>query len=230
MANPWFKFYAADYLSEIKLKGVSADRRSCLLTALCYSAVNEGVIDTRYLTNDILKMESGVLLGGKAWTDTGDIYEWLVSREIGVMEDYLFSFKNWFTRQESYLTDSERSKRKREKARVSDDTLDKNRVDKNREYFDRVWEVYPKKAGKIAAFKVFEKLNPTEELTQNIISSIERFSKSPQWQDHDGRYIPHPATFLNRESFDDAPVKKGPKIVDWEKTDLGMKPVFEKVL
>lgn len=130
MANPWFKFYAADYLNEVKLKGVSSDRRSCLVTALCYAAVNEGVIDTRYMTSDILKIEAGVKLGGSEWDECGDVYEWLVEREIGVMQGHLFSFKNWFKRQESYLTGAERVRKHR--ANVTDVTLEENREDKNR--------------------------------------------------------------------------------------------------
>lgn len=96
----------------------------------------------------------------------------------------------------------------------------------SKELFERVWSVYPKKVGKLAALKAFEKLNPTEEITQNIIFAIESSLKTPQWQENDGRYIPHAATFLNRESFEDAPEKKGPRIVDWEQTELGMKPIL----
>lgn len=106
--------------------------------------------------------------------------------------------------------------------------LSKEKLREVNEMFDRVWEVYPKKVGKKDAFRAFEKLNPTEQITQNVISAIESAKETPQWTDNDGRYIPYPATFLNRESFEDAPAKKGPRIAKWEQTDKGMKPIYEK--
>lgn len=95
--------------------------------------------------------------------------------------------------------------------------------------FDRFWEKYPKKIGKADALRAFKKVNPSEELTNRIISAVESHRKTDQWKDNDGRYIPYPATFLNRAQWEDeiAPKNKEPKILDWEKTDRGMKPVYE---
>lgn len=95
--------------------------------------------------------------------------------------------------------------------------------------FDQFWDKYPKKIGKADALRAFKKIKPDEELTSRIISSIESHMKTDQWKDNEGRYIPYPATFLNRAQWEDeiAPKKKTPKIVDWEKTPKGMKPVYE---
>lgn len=132
MANPWFKFYASDYLNEVKLKGVDANKRSCLVTALCHSATNGGKIDTRFLTSDLLKIDAGVRLGGADWDEVGDIYQWFASREFGGMEGHYFVFKNWQSRQDSYLTPAEKMKKHREQ-KVTNVTLEENREDKNRE-------------------------------------------------------------------------------------------------
>lgn len=140
MANLWFKFYAADYLKEVKFLGVDANKRSCFLTLLCYAAGNDGKVDTRYLTEDILRIEAGIPMGGEAWDGTTGFYQWLVDREIGTLNGYIFEFITWSNRQESYLTPAERVKKHREKkheenvtTNVTDVTLEKRRIEKNRE-------------------------------------------------------------------------------------------------
>lgn len=235
MANPWFKFYANDYLSEPKLKGVSTAKKSCFITALCYAANYEGNLDTRDITSDLIKIEAGVRLGGPEWDEVGDIFEWLTEKRFGHMENEVFVFKNWGVRQ--VMTPYERVKKYREKMKNDNEndnaviTAEQNRTDKKRteEYFDRFWEKYPKKIGKADALRAFRKIKPDEELTSRIISAVESHMKTDQWKDNDGRYIPYPATFLNRAQWEDeiAPKKKEPKILNWEKTEKGMRPVYE---
>lgn len=139
MANPWFKFYAADYLKEVKFKGVDANKRSCFLTLLCYAADEGGKVDTRYLTEDVLMIESGVPMGGDAWKSTEGFYQWLVERGMGTLTGHIFELTTWDKRQESFLTGAERVKKHREAKNegdvtpsVTDVTLEKSREDKKR--------------------------------------------------------------------------------------------------
>ncbi len=37
----WFKFYGQDYLSDPKMLSLSSAERSCWITLLCYSSVND---------------------------------------------------------------------------------------------------------------------------------------------------------------------------------------------
>ena len=70
-------------------------------------------------------------------------------------------------------------------------------------YFARFWESYPRKEAKQTAKKAFEKLNPDEALLQTMLEAIERFKGSAQWREENGRFIPHPATWINQRRWED---------------------------
>jgi hypothetical protein len=76
--------------------------------------------------------------------------------------------------------------------------------------FDLFWSVYPKKKSKGHAQKVFFKIAPTEQLVATMVASIERAKTSDQWSKDQGKFIPHPATWLNAEGWldeDTSPTK-----------------------
>ena len=79
----------------------------------------------------------------------------------------------------------------------------KKKEEKRDIYFDRFWESYPRKEAKQTAKKAFEKLNPDEALLQTILEAIERFKRSAQWQEENGRFIPHPSTWINQRRWED---------------------------
>jgi len=68
--------------------------------------------------------------------------------------------------------------------------------------FLEFWQAYPKKVGKDAAFKAWEKASHKPPLPE-IISSVEAHKKTPQWKKDGGDYIPHPATWLNQGRWSD---------------------------
>jgi hypothetical protein len=69
--------------------------------------------------------------------------------------------------------------------------------------FDRIWVSYPKKVGKAEATRAFLKLKVDEELTARIVSAVALSKETSQWQDNEGRYIPHLATYLNQRRYED---------------------------
>ena len=69
--------------------------------------------------------------------------------------------------------------------------------------FDDFWAVYPRKVAKQDAKKAWDKLKPSEELTEEIIHGVLRLSTSDQWTREGGMFIPHPATFLNGQRWND---------------------------
>ena len=71
------------------------------------------------------------------------------------------------------------------------------------ERFERFWACYPRKVGKGNARKIFAKLKPSEEMLGRMIRAVELAKQSPQWQRDGGQYIPHPATWLNQERWED---------------------------
>lgn len=69
--------------------------------------------------------------------------------------------------------------------------------------FDDFWKAYPRKTAKHQAQKAWEKLKPSEQLIAEILDGIERATTSDQWAKDDGKFIPHPATFLNNRRWED---------------------------
>lgn len=69
--------------------------------------------------------------------------------------------------------------------------------------FDTFWSAYPNKANKFAAQKSFSKINPSSELLQTMLSSIEKFKQTSKWQKDNGEYIPNASTWLNNRRWED---------------------------
>jgi hypothetical protein len=63
--------------------------------------------------------------------------------------------------------------------------------------FNAFWKAYPRKVGKDAARKAFDKRKPDDVLTEAFIRAIESQSKGEAWRKDGGQFIPHPATWLN---------------------------------
>lgn len=64
--------------------------------------------------------------------------------------------------------------------------------------FDTFWQAYPRKVGKAAALKAWKKHKPD---IDKCLAALEWQKNDDQWQDKS--FIPHPATWLNRGSWDD---------------------------
>lgn len=69
--------------------------------------------------------------------------------------------------------------------------------------FDTFWSAYPKKKSKGTAEKVFAKIRPNEQLLATMLATIERAKASEDWSKESGKYIPHPATWLNGRRWED---------------------------
>lgn len=69
------------------------------------------------------------------------------------------------------------------------------------EGFTRFWAIYPRKVGKKEALKAYTKLKPSRTLIEKMILAISVQSQSRQWQRKE--FIPHPATWLNGERWND---------------------------
>lgn len=64
------------------------------------------------------------------------------------------------------------------------------------------WPTYPNKVGKPAALKAYLKAKP--ELPA-LRAGLQLWKESTDWQKDDGRFIPHPTTFLNQRRWEDIP-------------------------
>ena len=72
--------------------------------------------------------------------------------------------------------------------------------------FDLFWTEYPRKEGKKAARKEWDRLRPSETLLQDMLNSLHKQKNSDQWTRDGGQYIPHPATWLHGERWKDETV------------------------
>lgn len=96
------------------------------------------------------------------------------------------------------------SKDKLSKVKISEDTLAHPEVSGVviEEPFDTFWREYPRKVGKGAARKSFEKAMKKTDL-KTILDAVEAQRQSSQWTKDNGQFIPHPATWLNQERWAD---------------------------
>ena len=69
--------------------------------------------------------------------------------------------------------------------------------------FDEFWKAYPKKKAKEAAKKAWLKLKPDETLGKAIITAVLKSANTTDWKKENGKYIPHPATYLNGKRWED---------------------------
>jgi hypothetical protein len=72
--------------------------------------------------------------------------------------------------------------------------------------FEQFWKVYPRKIGKQAALRIWQR-NKLDGRLDAILKALDWQTKSEQWLTEAGRYIPHPATWLNQGRWDDEPPK-----------------------
>lgn len=69
--------------------------------------------------------------------------------------------------------------------------------------FNDFYSNYPKKVKKQDVKKWFEKNKPSNELFSSMLSSLEQFRASTDWQKDGGQFIPYPSTWLNQKRWED---------------------------
>jgi hypothetical protein len=73
--------------------------------------------------------------------------------------------------------------------------------------FDKFWQTYPRKQGKHPSLKTWNKLKPTQELTEIILKAVLTQKESEAWKKNGGQFIPMPATWLNQHRWEDQILK-----------------------
>ena len=87
--------------------------------------------------------------------------------------------------------------------------------------FEEFYEAYPRKQGKEAALKVWRKLKPNAVLLETIRAALAVQKASADWRRENGRFIPHPATWLNGRRWTDQPTSNGPVLIGGMSTTCG---------
>lgn len=99
--------------------------------------------------------------------------------------------------------------------------------------FEAFWTAYPKKKSKGDARRAWEKLKPSDDLVTAIMEKLSALKKSTDWTKESGKYIPYPATWLNKEGWNDEvkPSFEGPQVSNPEqvrKNSEWMKRMLEE--
>ena len=74
--------------------------------------------------------------------------------------------------------------------------------------FISFWDCYPRKVGKDAAWRKWQK-RKLEDQSSVICQSVEEHKDWEDWKKHGGEFIPHPATFLNQGRWQDVARENG---------------------
>jgi hypothetical protein len=65
------------------------------------------------------------------------------------------------------------------------------------------WQAYPKKVGKQEAIRAWSRINGKRPDLETLLAKIEELKTCEQWTKDGGRFVPNPATWLNRGGWDD---------------------------
>jgi hypothetical protein len=71
------------------------------------------------------------------------------------------------------------------------------------ESFQKFWASFPKRRARAAAEKAWVKINPSPELFETIMTSLEEQKQSGDWLKNDGQFIPFGSTWLNGRRWED---------------------------
>jgi hypothetical protein len=124
--------------------------------------------------------------------------------------------KGHFTVKETDFVDDTSTERAHRLGKVR---LGKVSIDTSTDTFEQFWQNYPKKVGKSKALKEWQKLKPTSELVNQIISHLQKRVKTT-WVKENKRFVVHPERFIRDCRWEDElePADKGIAL----KTNSGM--------
>jgi len=91
--------------------------------------------------------------------------------------------------------------------------------------FDKFWEVWPKRCAKADARKAWAQTKDIRPELTNLLSAVKAACKTEAWMKDGGKYIPHPATWLRGERWEDELEVFLPNVVNekpWHETATGI--------
>ena len=69
--------------------------------------------------------------------------------------------------------------------------------------FQEFWNVWPKRCAKADARKAWAQTKDIRPELTNLLNAVKAACKTEAWMKDGGKYIPHPATWLRGERWDD---------------------------
>src|SRR3990167_5661978 len=184
----WFRMYGLDYLSDQKIKSLTANERSCWLTLLCYAST-ASIPGEVHMSEKQIMIDAGVDPMSESWGQTIGVLKKFEELDMVEVEINMVRIKNWNKRQFVKLSGYDRVKRHRIRSKTREQ--DEKKI---QEWFDLFWEAYPRKVSKTKAIESWNRIDITQEIFDAIITALEKQKKSIQWTKDGGQFIPHPTT------------------------------------
>lgn len=228
---PYFPFFPGDWLSDPCLRRCSFEAKGFWIDLLSLMWQNENRGELNGTLSELSRMlglpetEFERLVEELEATKTGDVTRsngtiMVVSRRM--VRDEKDRNSNAY-RQAKHRTKNKNNGRVTDLSRVNNKDMSyssSNSYSENRELalqekFDEFWKHYPRKAGKLDAFKAFKSLNANEELMVTIIEDIEVQKKTKQWKEDNGEFIPYPATYIRAKRWTDEGIKISKRGAQW---------------
>lgn len=96
--------------------------------------------------------------------------------------------------------------------------VSKNKSEYSRSFLD-FWEVYPRKVGKGRAFTKWKQHRKWMPDPGELKVIVEAHSKTRQWCEDGGKFIPHPATWIEQHRWDDEVSNGSKQLTDEERAE-----------
>ena len=91
--------------------------------------------------------------------------------------------------------------------------------------FEEFWKVWPKRCAKADARKAWAQTKDIRPELTNLLNAVKAACKTEAWMKDGGKYIPHPATWLRGERWEDELEVKLPNVINdklWHDTATGI--------
>ena len=211
---PAFQFYPKDWLTDPDVVCMSMAQKGAYITLICYC----------WLEHKLHKNDDHIrnLLGNaRNWKTLWNG----IKHKFEIQGDYLVHprLKEERIKQEEYRKKKSNAGKKGMKKRwnksdnnhntVKEVLITKNNSSSSTSFsiahssdiytssFKKFWENYPRKVGKKKAMEAWNKIKQDDGSIERILEALKEQKETKQWQNH--RFIPHPATWLNQERWND---------------------------
>ena len=122
----------------------------------------------------------------------------------------VISIVNWDIYQQTETTNDNQNDKPPTSYRQATDNKQTHKHKSTKEYtsdFLQFYNAYPKHIGREPAWKAWQKLNGSRPNLSTLITKINEMKKSEDWTKDNGKFIPHPATWLNQKRWEDEGVR-----------------------
>ena len=215
MNQPFIKFFVRDWQADPELRMCSLEARGFWFECLClmHNAARKGFLEApngiKYEDDDIAK-----IIG----TFKGDVYrckqELLKHGIPSVEEETGVWYCRRMVKEEAKAIKCANAGKKGGGSPLIKEVINNTRYHislkvtfKGQEYenaFEAFWSIYPRKVAKAYAKQKFWAKVPTFPTNpEDLLNAVERAKESEQWQKDNGKFIPHPSTWINGERWTD---------------------------